>query len=152
MKAHIRQFRLLLIAVTLACCSDSDFDTTNFKDNSSIKSQNGTWKVISFEDYTNETVETQNQENSWGHDIVISFNDAPDPNTFGGRVTTNSVTGEFEYLNDREIKLLRYGTTFVGQPSWGDKFGQAVSGESVTYKIDSATSEFIMTIKQRVLP
>jgi hypothetical protein len=52
-------------------------------------------------------------------------------------VTTNSVAGEFEYISQRQFKLNRYGTTFVGQPVWADKFGKAVLDGNVTFGINS---------------
>ena len=112
-------------------CSDDDFD------DASITTLNGTWKVASFEDATTGKVEHKTQENSWGYDIVVSFDDTTDPKIFSGTVTTNSVTGEFDYVGTRQFKLLRYGSTMIGQPAWADKFGSAVLGENVTFKINN---------------
>jgi hypothetical protein len=140
MNEKIKGFGVLIIGLLAFSCSD-EFDANDFKGNSSIKSLNGTWKVISFEDFNQQTVETKTQENSWGTDIIVFFNDTLDPKIFGGTITTNSVAGEFEYINERKFKLLRYSTTFVGQPDWGNKFGRAVAGE-VVFKIDDDKLRF----------
>jgi len=132
MKLQAAIFGLVLLG--LLSCSDDDFDSNNFRDDTSITTLNGKWKVVSFEDFTKKTTESKNQENSWGMDIIISFNDTVDPKLFSGRVTTNSVTGEFVYVDKRQFKLLSYASTLVGQPEWADKFGIAVRGD-VTYEI-----------------
>jgi hypothetical protein len=125
-----------LVLLGQQSCSSDDIDINNFKDNSSL-TLNGTWKVISFEDYTTNTTEFKNQENSWGLDIIVSFNDNLNPKLFSGKVATNSVEGEFEYVGQRQFKLSRYGTTFVNQPVWADKFGTAVLDGDVTFKVNS---------------
>ncbi|MBX2965336.1 MAG: hypothetical protein KF845_04260 [Cyclobacteriaceae bacterium] len=124
------------LLIGLFGCSDNDFDIRGFKDDPSINTLNGTWKVISFEDYAQNTVEYKNQENSWGFDIIVFFNDTLDPKLFGGKVTTNSVSGEFEYISERQFRIPQYATTFVGQPKWADNFNHAISGENVTFRIN----------------
>ena len=123
-------------------CSSDDVDIDSFKDDSSIMTLNGTWKVVSFEDFATNTTEFKTQENSWDKDIVVTFNDNLNPKLFSGKVTTNSVEGEFEYVGQRQFKLNRYGTTFVGQPVWADKFGTAVLDSNVTFKINSERLRF----------
>ena len=125
----------LVILGQLSCSSDN-IDINIFKDDSSL-TLDGTWKVLSFEDYSTNTTEFKTQENSWGLDIIVTFNDNLNPKLFSGKVTTNSVAGEFEYVGQRQFKLSRYGTTFVGQPIWADKFGTAVLDGDVSFKVNS---------------
>lgn len=117
-------------------CSDEDLDTKIFNDDPSITTLNGTWKVVSFEDLTTNTTEFKTQDNSWGKDIIVTFNDNLNPKLFSGKVTTNSVVGEFDYVGTRQFKLSRYGSTFVGQPVWADKFGVAMTDGDVPFKIN----------------
>lgn len=126
----------LIISGQLSCSND-DIDISSFRDDSSITTLNGTWKVVSFEDFTANSVEYKTQENSWGKDIVVTFNDNLNPKLFSGTVTTNSVEGEFEYVGLRQFRLSRYGTTFVGQPIWADKFGTAMLDGDVPFKINT---------------
>jgi hypothetical protein len=125
-----------LIIIGQISCSNEDFDINSFKDDPFITTLNGTWRVISFEDFSTNTVEYKTQENSWGKDIIVTFNDNLDPNLFSGKVTTNSVEGEFDYVGQRQFKLNRYGTTYAGQPEWADKFGIAVLDGNVTFIIN----------------
>ena len=129
----------VIIAFTLfgqLSCSNEDFDIKSFNDDSSITTLNGTWKVLSFENYTDNIREFKNQENSRGLDIIINFDDTKDPNELSGTNTTNTVFGEFEYLGTRKLKINNYGTTEVAQPIWADKFNQAILDGEVNFKIN----------------
>ena len=101
-------------------CSNEELDIKSFNDDSSITTLNGTWKVLSFESYTDNIREFKNQENSSGLDIIINFDDTKDPNELSGTNTTNTVFGEFEYIGTRKFKINNYGTTEVAQPVWAD--------------------------------
>jgi len=134
--------RLLTIIVALVTlpmpgCLEDSFDVNGFRDDPSVASLNGKWKVISFEDYSKRTVEFKTQDNSWNGDICVTFDDTVDPKWFAGGIITNHVFGEFDYLGDRHFRLRRLGTTFVGEPAWGDKFRKAVCGERVKFKINA---------------
>jgi hypothetical protein len=133
----IRQIVIGLVLLGQFSCTSNDISINSFKDDPSITTLNGTWKVVSFDDLTANTTESKTQENSWGKDIIVTFNDNTNPKLFSGKVTTNSVAGEFEYISQRQFKLNRYGTTFVGQPVWADKFGKAVLDGNVTFGINS---------------
>jgi len=130
---------LLFIAVFSGCSPDDDgTDMGTFDDDPSITSLNGTWKVISFEDYIARTVEHKNEENSRGGDIVITFNDAHEPHSISGQNITNAVVGEFEYRPARGLKVLNLGSTMVAQPAWADKFAGAITGTHLNYVINAA--------------
>ena len=122
-----RNLILGLLLLGQLSCSYHDVSLTSFADGPSITSLNGTWKVVSFENYSNNSVEYKNQTNSWGYDIVVTFDDTKSPKQFSGKNITNDIFGEFEYVTRRQFKLLRLGTTEVGQPSWADNFSHAVS-------------------------
>jgi hypothetical protein len=117
-------------------CSNEDVGINSFEDDSSITTLNGTWKVLSFEDISADAIEYKTQENSWDKDIVVTFNDNLNPKLVLGTVTTNSIEGEFEYIGPRQFRLSRYGTTFVGQPVWADKFGAAMVDGEIPFKIN----------------
>ena len=126
---------MVFFPLSLMQCAEEDFDKYSFNDNPTIESLNGTWKVISFENYTEQTVEFKNQENSWGNDIIIIFDDSKTPHELSGINTTNSIFGEFEYTGPRQFKLHHLSTTHVNQPSWANNFNQAILDEDVHFII-----------------
>lgn len=135
----MRRIRAAIIGFVLfgqLSCSNEDFDINSFNDDSSITTLNGTWKVLSFENYTNNSREFKNQENSRGLDIIINIDDTKNPNALSGTNTTNTVFGEFEYIGARKFKMTDYGTTEVAQPVWADKFNQAIVDGEVNFKIN----------------
>lgn len=121
----------------LLTCADDSFDVNDFRDDSSIQTLNGEWKVISFEDLIQEQVEFKNEENSWGYDIIVTFDDTTNPHKLSGRNTTNSIFGEFDYLAAREFKLRNLGSTYVNQPEWADKFSKALLDDTARFRINS---------------
>jgi hypothetical protein len=135
----IRMMKIVfgLLLSGLLSCGDEISDASSFNDDLSIITLNGTWKVISFEDLTTNTVEYKTPENSWDKDIIVTFDDKMSPKLLSGTVTTNSVQGEFEYVGLRGFKINHYGTTYVAQPKWADKFGTAVLDNSASFKINS---------------
>ncbi len=127
---NIRTVAVGLALIVQVSCSEEDFDINSFPDERSITTINGTWKVISFEDFHERHVELKTLENSWGTEITLTFDDTNDPHLFGGRVTTNGVSGEFSYVTTRKIKISNLLSTFINQPDWGNKFVDLIlSGE-----------------------
>ena len=117
-------------------CSNEDFNINSFNDDSSVTTLNGTWKVVSFENYTDNSREFKNQENSRGLDIIINFDDTKDPGELSGTNTTNTVFGEFEYIGIRRFKITGYGSTYVAQPVWADQFNQAILDGEMNFRIN----------------
>jgi hypothetical protein len=120
-------------------CSNDGLDINSFRDDSSITTLNGTWKVVSFENYIENSIELKNQANSKGLDIVVTFNDMRDPNELSGKNTTNTVFGKFDYIGTRKFKIFDYGTTEIAQPVWADKFNEAILDGEVDFKISVRT-------------
>jgi hypothetical protein len=127
----------LIIAAQLSCSSD-DVNINSFKDDPSITTLNGTWEVVSFENYSDNNQEFKSEENSEGLDIIIKFDDTKDPNEISGTNTRNTVLGEFGYIQPRKLKVDNYGSTHVAQPAWGDKFNQAILGGEVDFEINKS--------------
>ncbi|MBK9256537.1 MAG: hypothetical protein IPM42_13700 [Saprospiraceae bacterium] len=134
---NIRTLLIGLLIFGQLSCSNNDDDIHSFKDKTSISSINGIWKVISYENYTTNTREFKNQENSTGLDIIITFDDSQEPHKFFGKNTTNSVFGEFEYLDTRVLKILNFGTTEIAQPEWGNKFNEVFMESELNFKINN---------------
>ena len=118
-------------------CSDDNIGISNFNDDASILTINGTWRVYSFEDFTTNSVEYRTQENSWDKYITVTFDDTKIPKELSGTNITNTILGEFDYVGQRQFKMNTLSTTQVGQPKWADKFTEAVLDKDVSYKINS---------------
>ncbi len=94
----------------------------NFKDDPSILTINGKWKVVSYEDFGKGSVTIKNDVDSWnGMDVSMTFaNDS-----ISGQNTTNTVFGEYS-LSGRNIHIITYGGTKIAQPQWGNMFSDVV--------------------------
>lgn len=130
-------FFVIVCLGTIFGCSDQDLKLESFSDDQSIQTINGTWKVESFENFQTETIEYQTRENSWGYDIILTFDDTGSPKVFSGQVTSNSVAGQFDYVGDRRLKVLNYSSTYINQPEWGNAFSVALSGNEVAFQINT---------------
>ena len=133
----MRNSIIALLLGTLLSCSDEDSQVDAVRNDGSISSLNGTWKVISFEDHSSNTVELKSEENSRGLDIVVTFDDNKDPNGLSGMNTTNAFEGSFEYTGPRVFKIADYWTTQVAQPAWADMFNEAMADDHLTFEINS---------------
>ena len=119
------------------------------QDDLSISTINGTWKVIAYKELDIKKVITKDSSNSWGFDVIITFDDTVNPPKITGRTTTNSIFGEFEYINDRSVRILTLGSTYVGQPEWGDKFIDLVSESDLIFEVNESQLRIVNNQKQR---
>jgi hypothetical protein len=129
---------LLLIGVIIIIVScEKDQLINNFEDDQSIQNINGTWIVVSYEDYVKNSVVRKNDIDSWnGMDVVLTFT----TDSMYGRNTTNTVSGNFT-LSERTIHVIRYGGTKMGQPEWGNMFSDVVHTLE-SFKIDANQVKF----------
>lgn len=105
------------------CIEQSPWDVNWFTDDPTIKSLNGKWKVISFEDCDEQQAEFKTEENSWGYDIVVTFHDRDGIVILEASNTTNFIGGSFKYNGSRQIENVDCCfTTLILQPEWGNKF------------------------------
>jgi heat shock protein HslJ len=114
---------LLLIGTILitVSCKKNQLNI-NFEDDPSIQNINGTWVVVSYENYAKMPVVMKNDVDSWnGMDVVLTFS----IDSLYGRNTTNTISGNFT-LSGRTIQIIRYGGTKIGQPTWGNMFSDVV--------------------------
>jgi hypothetical protein len=93
----------------------------NFKDDSSIININGSWKVLSYADYKINSVTLKSDVQSLGMDVILTFNN----DSLYGINTRNEIQGNYT-LSGRNIHIIRYGGTKVGQPVWGNMFSDVV--------------------------
>jgi hypothetical protein len=115
---------LLVLLVPIACTQNEiGCFEDHFKDGAANTTLAGTWKVIAYEDLANNTRIVKDSANSWGGlDVILTF----EADRISGKNTTNQVSGRFSYKGTREISVLEYGGTEIGEPAWGQMFGEAV--------------------------
>lgn len=134
---RIKAILVGLLLLAQWSCSEENSGPNDFRDDSSITSLNGTWKVKSFEDHNTGIVEYKTQENSWNLDIIVTFDDTKNPHELTGTNTTNEISGEFDYVGQRELSVSDLFSTEVGQPAWADKFIDALIDNDATFKINN---------------
>jgi len=87
----------------------------NFEDDPSITDIAGMWRVVSYEDFVNNTVTEISDVDSWnGLEVKLTFT----TDSLYGRNTTNNVMCNF-IISGRNIHVTSYGGTKIGQPEWG---------------------------------
>jgi hypothetical protein len=109
----------------------------NFGDNVYASNIDGRWRVISYEDFEYNTLILKNDADSWdGMDVILTFS----VDSMYGRNTTNTVSGKYE-ISDRNIRIINYGGTKVGQPEWGNMFSGIVHSLE-SFKINASQLRF----------
>lgn len=114
----MKKLFLLIVVVIISISCEKEAINRNFGDNVSASNIDGTWRVISYEDYEKNTLTLKKDVDSWdGMDVILTFS----VDSMYGRNTTNTVSGKYE-ISDRNIQIINYGGTKVGQPEWGNMF------------------------------
>jgi heat shock protein HslJ len=133
----MKKFLLLIgiILITISC--EENQLIKNFDNDQSIQNINGSWVVVSYEDFDKNSVVKKNDVDSWnGMDVVLTFT----IDSLYGRNTTNTVSGNFT-LSERTIHIIRYGGTKMGQPEWGNMFSDIVHNLE-SYKVNENQLRF----------
>ena len=133
-------FLLFWIIAISVSCEKSQLDR-NFDDDPSIKTIDGTWVVVSYESLKNPITRKDDVESWNSMDVILTFT----KDSLYGRNTTNSVMGNYA-LNNRNIHIIRYGGTKMGQPAWGNMFSDAVF-KLDSFKISSSQLRFFYNDK-----
>ena len=128
---------ILISLVVVIACDDESINPASFQDDLAIDNLSGTWKVVSYEDYSSNTIITKTDENSWnGADVIINLNDKTNPPQIWGVNTTNQISGTYQYDHvSRSIEIPGLVSTYVGQPEWGNLFTKGIL-QVKTYKIN----------------
>lgn len=121
---------ILISLVLVIACDDKSVNPASFQDDFAIDSLSGTWKVVSYEDYSSNTIITKTDENSWnGADVIINLNDKTNPPQIWGVNTINQISGTYQY--NPESRSMEIPV----QPEWGDLFSKGIH-KVKTYKIN----------------
>lgn len=114
----------------------------------------GTWTVVALQDLASGTVEYKTEENTYGGEIWVSFNDRSNPREYDGKNISNSFFGSYTYVGQQKMKVLDGGRTEVGgNPPWEFLFNRAFYQSEVPFEIqqDSLTIYFSDRTKAFVL-
>jgi hypothetical protein len=111
---------ICIFIVTVSC--DKERIDENFRDDPSIRNINGKWKVVSYEDFKKASKTVKNDVDSWnGMDVILTFSN----DSLWGYCTTNTMMGKYS-LSGRNIHIISYGGTKIGQPEWGNMFSKII--------------------------
>lgn len=109
-----------ILVFNIGC--DKEKIDENFRDNPSIQNINGKWKVVSYEDFEKGSKTVKTDVDSWnGMDVIMTFSN----DSLWGYCTTNIMTGKYS-LNGRNIHIITYGGTKIGQPVWGNMWSDVI--------------------------
>jgi len=118
----MKKLFLLIGIILIAVSCEKDKINKDFTNDQSIQNVNGTWKIVSYEDFVKNSVIYKSDVDSWnGMDVILTFT----IDSLYGANTTNTVSGSFT-ISGREIHIISYGGTKVGQPEWGNMFSNVV--------------------------
>ena len=109
----MRKLLFILFAALPGCADTSDSNSEG--NTSAAVTMNGSWRVVSFENYDENSVIYLTEENSKGLDITITFDEGADPHKLSGRNTTNDIFGTFEYLTGNKILVDSYSFQYDTQ-------------------------------------
>src|SRR5664280_446768 len=105
---NMKKLLLILCTFIVSVSCDKERINENFQDETSIQNINGTWKVVSYEDFQKASVTVKN-----------------DVDSLYGQCTTNTISGKYT-IAGRYISIDSYGGTKIGQPVWGNMFSNIV--------------------------
>ena len=120
---------LFVLFIVLSGCSKDKLDNDKLI-------LNGSWIVVSFEDHVANTAEYKNEENSWGFDITVTFDDSSRPHMISGINLTNSFSGEYRYKSEKQFEIQDFKITEKGAPDWGHKFLEAIRGSQNEFVVN----------------
>ncbi|MGB3586022.1 MAG: hypothetical protein WBA23_05760 [Tunicatimonas sp.] len=144
----MKQLVALSLLVLLFSCDEDDFKSLEVRDDSSVKSLNGTWRVIAYEDYEQGELIAKTEENSRGMDVIVTFDDTTDPPSIEGSNTTNSIWGTFEYTGPRSFSVPGLASTLVGQPEWGNVFSAIFTEGELVFTVNPSSLKIHNSLQQ----
>jgi hypothetical protein len=109
---------LILLLTLFACSKDNTALTTT------TNTLNGRWKLIKYHNITNGTSESE--PSTITRSIIINFSDNGIIGNMNGHTVANTVSGEYELLQNQKMKTISFGGTKIAEPNWGSKFWDAI--------------------------
>jgi len=100
----MKKLFLLIGIILIAVSCEKDKINKDFINDQSIQNANGTWKIVSYEDFEKNSVIYKSDVDSWnGMDVILTFT----IDSLYGRNTTNHVSGKFT-ISDKNIHIINF--------------------------------------------
>ncbi|KAA0990778.1 META domain-containing protein [Dyadobacter aurulentus] len=109
---------LLLLVSTASQCTDSDLCCGPLPCTSD-NTLSGKWKLDYYQDIATGATESNPQENTRG--VIYTFSDDTSKGSIEGHTLSNSVAGSYELAPGCNIRILGFGGSKVGEPSWSGR-------------------------------
>ena len=130
MNVIFRYITFTIILTVIWSCGKDDLIQSIF-DDESISTVGGTWKVISYDDFTNGIQIFKDSTNTWDHfnngDVTVTFEDIIPTGHLNGVNVTNHVSGAYFLSHPRKITIELHITTFAAQPEWANLFSENIT-------------------------
>ena len=134
------RFIVTLTILLVICGCEKEKTIQTIPDDKNITKIAGAWKVVSYDDLTNNTQITKNAINTWldinNGDVIITFQDTIATGLIHGQTVTNGVFGNYTLSSPRKIKVENFMGTQINQPDWADLFWEDIS-KSEAYSVNS---------------
>jgi hypothetical protein len=132
---------IVTLTILIAVCScEKDNPVKAIYDDKNITTIAGTWKVISYDDFTSNTQIKKDTNNTWTNfnngDVIVTFTDTLPLGRIHGRTVTNEVFGNYTLLGPRTINVENFGGTLINQPDWADFFWENIK-KSEEYSVNN---------------
>ncbi|MCE7062975.1 META domain-containing protein [Dyadobacter sp. CY343] len=109
---------LLLVGSTASQCTDANLCCAP-QACASDNSLSGKWELDYYLDIATGTTEPNPQKNTRG--VIYTFSDDTNRGSIQGHTLNNSVAGSYELAPECNIRILGFGGTKVGEPSWSGR-------------------------------
>ena len=140
MKNIITGFVTILTILTLVCSCEKDNSIKDVFDDENITTLAGTWKVLSYDDFTHNTQIKKDTNITWKEfnngDVIITFTDTIPTGQMHGRTVTNEVFAGYTLSEHRKINVENFFGTKMNQPEWADLFWEGIT-KSEEYSVNN---------------
>jgi hypothetical protein len=140
MKNFKMSFIATLTVLTLVFGCDKDNAIKDVLDDENITTLAGTWKVLSYDDFTNNTQIKKDSNNTWtdyyNGDVMVTFKDTVPSGQMHGITVTNEVFAGYTLSEPRKIHIENFMGTLITQPDWADLFWENIT-KSEEYSVNS---------------
>jgi hypothetical protein len=129
-----------LTILTLIYGCNKDYLINDINDDNTITTIAGTWKVVSYDDFSNDTQIKKDADNTWTEynsgDVTITFKDTLPAGQMHGLTVTNEVFASYTLSNPRIINIENFLGTQINQPDWADLFWENIM-KAEEYEVNS---------------
>jgi len=126
----MKDFKLSFISMVtmliLICGCEKEKSIQAIHDDKDIATIAGTWIVVSYDDFVNNTQITKDTNNTWPQfnngDVIMTFRDTLGTGLISGITVTNGVGGTYTISAPRKIDIVNFEGDYIDHPEWADLF------------------------------